>query len=387
MSNGVTRAVGKAIAHPDRVVPALKRKIGTLAYYFGDGSRAADPCRITLFVNNVCNARCTVCDVGQRNRGSAFFQQATQSGDRLFSTDDCRLLMSQVAHIRPQINLHGVEPLLHPSLLDLIATIKRTGCFLSLTTNGTLLPQVASDLIDLRVDSVTVSLDGPERLHDRIRGSAAYRPALEGIQLLKQRRARSARASTRISTSFCISDSNYRSITEYADLMLRQAQVDHITFIHLQYVTESASEAFNRQFSSLGRATPTHLQATDLARIDPEALWDQLQQVRSRYPADRVDYNIDFRRKSKLLSFYRDPCHFFLKKTCKVPWVSSTVLANGDVIINSRCFPYRTGNIHESTFPEIWRGERYKSFRMAVRKAGVFPVCSRCCGTYPRVVH
>ncbi len=295
--------------------------------------------------------------------------------------------MSQVRHIRPQINLHGVEPLLHPGILDLIAIIKQNGCFLSLTTNGILLPRVAADLVDLGVDSVTVSVDGPELLHDRIRGSGAFRPAMEGIRLLKQRRAARGKARTRVSTSFCITDLNYRSLADYAEEMLRQAQVDSITFIHLQYVTEAASEAFNRQFSSLGRATSTNLSAVDLASIDPDVLWDQLQRVRRSYRDDHVGYNIDFRSKSKLLSFYSDPEQFFLKKTCTVPWISSTVLASGDVIINSRCFPYRAGNIHESPFPEIWRGERYRAFRKAVRKAGVFPVCSRCCGTYPRVVH
>ena len=387
MLNRARRLLGKAIAHPDRIVPALKRGIGALAYYAGDGSLAADPCRITLFATSVCNARCAMCDVGQRNRGSAFFQQVTQGGDQLFSAEDCRRLMSQVRHFRPQINLHGVEPLLHPGILDLIAIIKQNGCFLSLTTNGILLPEVAGDLVDLGVDSVTVSLDGPEQIHDRIRGARAFRPAMEGIRLLKQRRAACGKARTRVSTSFCISDLNYRNISEYADLMLHQAQVDSITFIHVQYVTELASDAFNRQFSFLGRATSTNLTGVDLARIDPEVLWDHVQRVRRSYPGDQVGYNIDFRRKAKLTSFYKDPEQLFLKKTCKVPWISSTVLASGDVIINSRCLPYRAGNIHESSFPEIWRGERYRAFRKAVRKAGVFPICSRCCGTYPRVVH
>lgn len=387
MLNGARGLLGKAIAHPERIAPALKRTIGALAYHAGDGWLVADPCRITLFTNTVCNARCAMCDVGQGNRGSAFFQQATGGGDQLFSVEDCRRLMSQLRHIRPQINLHGVEPLLHPGILDLIAVIKQHGCFVSLTTNGILLPHAASDLVDLGVDSVTVSVDGPEHLHDRIRGTGAFRPAMEGIRLLKQRRAARGKVRPRITTSFCISDLNYRAIAEYADLMLDQTRVDSIMLIHLQYVTEAASKAFNRRFSFLGRATSTNLTAVDPTRIDPDVLWDELQRVRRSHPDDRVGYNIDFRSKSKLVAFYTNPNRFFLKKTCKVPWISSTVLASGDVVINSRCLPFRAGNIHESSFPEIWRGERYRAFRKAVKNAGVFPICSRCCGTYPRVVH
>jgi MoaA/NifB/PqqE/SkfB family radical SAM enzyme len=374
----------KAITNPERILPFFKDRIGALAYYIGDGTWAMNPGVIKLYVNNVCNARCIMCDIGTKNRESIFYKQVTQTGDNLFSSEDCRRLMKEIKNFKPQINIHGLEPLLHKDILDIIAIIKQHGLYIHLVSNGILLPQKASGLINLGVDLITVSLDGPEEIHDQIRGDGVFKRAIEGIRLLKYFREKSDQKNIKISTNFTINDLNYRSLNEYATMMLQREQVDFITFIHAYYVTEQSSEAHNRRFSSLGKSSPANIKVFDPKKIDPHILWGQLKQLRQKFNYNQVRFNTEFASKENLFTFYKHPEDPTSKTECKMPWKSSTVLANGDVIINNRCFSYTTGNIHESSFSDIWNGERYRVFRRELKKAGTFPACNRCCGIYSK---
>lgn len=384
MSAKWNRRFRKAISNPGIILPFIKKSIGNLACYIGDGSWAMNPRYIKLYINNVCNAQCIMCDIGQKNRDSVFYKQVTQTGDNLFSVEDCLGLMKEIKTFKPQIKIHGLEPLLHNDLLDLIMVIKQHGLYIHLITNGILLAQKARGLIDLGVDMITVSLDGPEQVHDRIRGPGVFQRAIEGIRLLKYFREKSEKAHIQISTNFTISDWNYQIINEYAEMMLQKEQVDFITFIHMYFVTEQASATHNRQFSRLGKSSPINMKVFNPAKIDTYHLWDQLKQLRHKFRYNQIMFNTDFRTKDRLDVFYKQLGKPISKIVCKIPWYTSTILANGDVIINNRCFSYKAGNIRENSFRNIWNGERYKIFRRELKKAGAFPVCTRCCGTYPQ---
>lgn len=84
-----------------------------------------------------------------------------------------------------QINLTGGEPLLHPDFMKLSGEIRNRGIRLGILTNGTLIDEkMAQDLASLSPVLVQVSLDGPEEIHDSIRGKGQYKRAIEGIDHL-----------------------------------------------------------------------------------------------------------------------------------------------------------------------------------------------------------
>lgn len=68
------------------------------------------------------------------------------------------------------------------------------------------------------------------------------------------------------------------------------------------------------------------------------------------------------------------------KKECRVPWQQAQFMANGDMIIMTRCFHKVMGNIQENSFEELWNGQKMKSFREELHKVKMFPACTRCCG-------
>ena len=75
----------------------------------------------------------------------------------------------------------GGEPLLRPDLDAILEILAEAGFALDLLSNGTLIDRRwAETLASAGVRSVQVSIEGPEEIHDRLRGARSYRAAMEG---------------------------------------------------------------------------------------------------------------------------------------------------------------------------------------------------------------
>ena len=100
-----------------------------------------------------------------------------------------RLIRSVSVH-EPAVHicLTGGEPLLHPGFKDIVCELEDVGLYWSVVTNGTIISEdMASFLKKSRVYSVSVSLDGDEEEHNRLRNSeTAFQKALIGIRNLKK---------------------------------------------------------------------------------------------------------------------------------------------------------------------------------------------------------
>jgi MoaA/NifB/PqqE/SkfB family radical SAM enzyme len=382
-SINISAMVNKIIQNPRWIVPSLENCERILSYDQSDGSQAAHPQIIKLYVNTECNAHCIMCDIGLKNRDSVFYQQIKKDKGALLSVEDCSLLIEEVKSYKPQIHIHGVEPLLHPNILGLISVLKRHGLYIYLVTNGILLAQHAQALIELGVDLITVSIDGPQNVHDQIRGKGVYAKAMEGIRLLRHWRSQLKKDHIKIETACTISNLNYHSLREYADMMFAGVQVDSIKFLYMSFVTEEVSRAHNDRYCTLGKSSAVNIGVVDPAKIDTDILWDQIKYLRRMFDYNRIFFNREFTNKQKLALFLKNHNILVDQNKCNIPWDQSTILANGDVIINNRCFTYKTGNIREQGFNAIWIGEHYQNFRRVLKKTGYFPTCVRCCGTYP----
>jgi len=108
---------------------------------------------LRLSVTSACNLRCLYCRPG-----------SCPPSCRAILTDDQRLDLISHLYLQRglrQLRLTGGEPLLHGSIVDFIARIRREAPNLSLamTTNGLRLAQMARDLKAAGLDRLNVSLD------------------------------------------------------------------------------------------------------------------------------------------------------------------------------------------------------------------------------------
>ena len=85
----------------------------------------------------------------------------------------------------PSVNITGGEPLSRKDLFDVLTSFIDGGFDAFLLTNGTLIDnEKANRLARIGVKGVQVSIEGPEDVHDAIRGKGSYSASLKGIRSL-----------------------------------------------------------------------------------------------------------------------------------------------------------------------------------------------------------
>jgi MoaA/NifB/PqqE/SkfB family radical SAM enzyme len=132
-----------------------------------------------------CNLRCWFC--GQWGK-RGFFREG--SGKAMEYAHWLRLAEELAALPRkPDIILWGGEPLVCPDFDRLAGTLHDMGFRLGLVTNGTLLDRHLAACREY-FTRIYVSLDGPEGLHDSIRGKGVFRKVAENLRLLRGGKAK-----------------------------------------------------------------------------------------------------------------------------------------------------------------------------------------------------
>lgn len=127
-------------------------------------------------ITNRCNLSCRHC--GSR---------CTADG-QVLTAEEVEATLRTVEDERPMICLTGGEPMLHPDFFRIAECVHEMGFFWGMTTNATLIKQEdAKRLKQAGMSTVSVSLDGMEQAHDRLRQrKGAWQLALCGLEALQQ---------------------------------------------------------------------------------------------------------------------------------------------------------------------------------------------------------
>ncbi len=81
------------------------------------------------------------------------------------------------------VTLTGGEPTLRRDITALVAAIKKYPIHLSMISNGSGKPEIYREMIELGLDSLTISVDGTQEVHDHVRGrSGSFDRALRAIE-------------------------------------------------------------------------------------------------------------------------------------------------------------------------------------------------------------
>jgi radical SAM protein with 4Fe4S-binding SPASM domain len=111
----------------------------------------------------------------------------------------------------PSLNVTGGEPFLREDIFDILGEARSRGFEIYLLTNGTLLDKErAHALSSLGVRGVQVSMEGPEEVHESIRGKGSFDRSISGVKNLLD-------AGLRVTLNVTLSNLNARYI---GDLLL-----------------------------------------------------------------------------------------------------------------------------------------------------------------------
>jgi AdoMet-dependent heme synthase len=158
-----------------------------------------------------CNLRCRHCyQEGKASREMTFSEikpVIEEIADMIRSWSDAYELS-----FSRSFNVTGGEPFLRPDLFEILETMSDKGFDLYLLTNGILIDrEKARRLSQLGVKGVQVSLEGPEKVHESIRGKGSFSASLRGIDHLLS-------AGLQVTVNMTLSEINAPSLEEMAAL-------------------------------------------------------------------------------------------------------------------------------------------------------------------------
>ncbi len=126
------------------------------------------PLNLMLALTDRCTGRCNYCKIPQR-------------GAPEMSTDEILRLLSEAGALGCQrLGLWGGEPLLRDDLGQIIAHAKTLGMWVTVDTNGHMVPDADEALA--AADHLNITLDGDRAAHDAGRGEGSWERTMAGIE-------------------------------------------------------------------------------------------------------------------------------------------------------------------------------------------------------------
>ncbi|MFN8526052.1 MAG: radical SAM protein [Chloroflexota bacterium] len=169
-------------------------------------------------VTRRCNLACIHCYAAAAN--TSFPGELT--------TDEGKALLTDLASFGvPVVLLSGGEPLIRPDILELARFARSLGLRITISTNGTLITaDLASQLAEIGVGYVGISLDGVDETHDYFRGqTGAFEAALRGIRHCKS-------AGIRVGVRLTLTRHTVGDLPRLFDLIEREG-INRVCFYHL----------------------------------------------------------------------------------------------------------------------------------------------------------
>ncbi|MDA8171048.1 MAG: radical SAM protein [Nitrospiraceae bacterium] len=135
-----------------------------------------------------CNLRCRHCYQADRKETPAGVDLSLKEIGRVIAEISDTLgswAKNYQMDFSPSFNITGGEPLLRADLFDIISEARAQGFDVFVLTNGTIINrQRARALVNAGVRAVQVSVEGPEEVHDSIRGRGSFSQAMWGVKNL-----------------------------------------------------------------------------------------------------------------------------------------------------------------------------------------------------------
>ena len=364
-------------------------------YQEGDG-QAAPPHTICLSVNNNCFMRCKMCDIGSANAGrletlhEGYFSNRYIKEKKYieFPIERIKELVDEMAPYKPIIKSNFVEPLLYKKLREAAEYIKEKGLKYYTITNGWTLKKNASWLVELETDVIRVSLDGTEKVHDRIRGTkGSFARTISGIKELLTHKKNAGCEVPIVGICFTISNYNYFNLVDFMRKLEHEDILSevYVNFNHLQYTTAWEVEKTKQESELFQDLQECSIDNVVFSEIDIEILKRQIDGLYQQYDQQKYHYYFSpWLNKEDLAEFYNPECWMFPRTKCYLPWYATQIDIGGDVGVYGHCILPSFGNIFDRSFMDVWNSERAVHIRRELKKVNSYPGCNRCIGTlYP----
>jgi MoaA/NifB/PqqE/SkfB family radical SAM enzyme len=369
----------------DGIVPSGKRDL-SLRYWMRREKRMEEkladfPKVVSFTVTNRCNLHCRMCaqwsEEGYMLKGKA---GDSYSGNVVRYEDLLKVVDEVQAYGVPLI-IRGGEPLLYPHIVDLLTYIKAKGVSLSLETNAVLLKKYAELLVKLRIDNMIISIDGPEEIHDHVRGvKGTFARVREGLQEL-EKHAKNYGYKIPIGITCTLSADNYQALGGMPDV-IRSLGLGVICIVPYYYFPEEQGLAYEKLMREEFNCEAYSWRGFhhEGSGVDVELFLAQLEEFKSKL-GELQSYPYMAFTDDEYREWYSSSDTTIHQARCNNIWGLLDVQPDGNVNFCVDFPDYAIGNVAESTLHQLWHSDMARKFR-ELRTKMEMPVCTRCGAKY-----
>ena len=324
---------------------------------------------VTLELTYRCNLTCDFCylRVEEEKLGRIVHRKEELGFDEILALVRSLPRCSNVTFV-------GGEVTIKDRFWELVAETTRRHR-VTIGTNAVMFtPEICDRIVTLGVRTVGTSLDGPEDVHDQIRGRGNFARTCENIRrILAARRATGGRT-PRVNVNCVMIPENLDRLAEVVETAATLG-VDACSF---QILDPSLNRSGINLRDDIAMDEPW---AGAMPKVDMAVFAASLDAVERRARELRVPHSfVPLRTKEEVLAFYAGRFDYS-RYGCGVPWTTLRVSPTGDVF---PCLNYRIGNVRQAPLNTLWNHERYRTFRNGMQSRGLYQSCAGCCKMTPR---
>jgi radical SAM protein with 4Fe4S-binding SPASM domain len=344
-----------------------------------DGSSTVPIQQISLKITNACNLRCKTC--GQWGETGYNFNKTKEELKDIVPLETYIKMVNEVKNFRPIYYIWGGEPFLYPGLMTLTNEIKKNKSLLTLVTNATFLEKNAYEIVNQKWDALMFSLDGPEKIHDEIRGKkntfARLNKGINEIKRIKKDKKSIFPWLMSLVTISVDNAGNLKNIFHTAEELGVDCLIIYYSWFTDTNIGLKHTEIFEKTFRIKPESWKGYLFNHN---VDYEKLIQSINDIKNKNWSFPYLFIPDLKNED-ISVYYKEPGNFFNYGPCISPWYNIEIMANGDMV-TCRDYPdYKIGNIKDHSIMELWKSDKLVNFRKALQdNGGTFPICSRCCG-------
>ena len=336
------------------------------------------PVSISLTLTNHCNLRCRMC--GQWSE-EGYIRCNTERLKQEMSLPDWKAVVNELAdHGIPMLLLRGGEVFMLPGIIELLDYIHAKGMFISIDTNGTLLKQYAADIARIGNIHLTISVDGPEEVHDAVRGvPGTFQRIKDGLARLAEMESHLGKAISR-SICFTISRYNYGSLGKMPDVA-RSLGLGSIAIVPYYYFPGSIGRRYEEELRRLGCQAYSWI---GFHHEDSGVDFEEFRRQYRQYLANLggiYSYPYMLLNEEQYRAWFADAQTNVAHPRCLNIEKLIDIQPDGSANFCVDFVDYSFGNVREASIEELWKGERAERFRQ-YRREKPLAVCQRCGAKY-----